>query len=90
MSEPQFHPEAMRAEISESIYQACSQAARLAQHYQEMDPNMLDAIADGIIRFLADGDVYEQVIRTIIASEPALIKRCLDAETDAVLKQLDE
>jgi len=71
-------PEAMRAEISESVYRTLSGAGDICAEYSQTDPDMLDSIADGIIRFLADGDVFEQVIATLMEREPQLISRCLD------------
>jgi len=82
--------EAMRAEISESVYQALSRAGNICAQYCQDDPEMQQAIADGILRFVADGDVLEDTVFYMISQDPELIKRCLDKQTDAVMKQLGE
>ena len=74
--------------IEQLTYNALAAAGQMCQLRCQEEPDLLDAISDGIHRFLCDGDVYEQVIRTLIETDPTLIGRCLAQVDESVSRKV--
>ena len=65
--------------ISDGIYHNLSMAGDLCRQACHRDPDVLNAIADGILRLIGDGDVFEAIIQEMMVRDPNLFVRCLDA-----------
>ena len=54
------------------------------------EPNLLDAIALGIYKFLCDGEVFDQVMITLVTRDPKyfgqILANCEDTVTNKVCK----
>lgn len=74
--------------IEQLTYNALHAAGEMCRERCKEEPDLLDAIADGIHRFLCDGDVYEQVVRTLIETDPELIGRCLASVDEDVSRKV--
>src|SRR5262252_9410986 len=44
----------------------------------QQDPDLLDAIASGIYEFLSDGDVFDQVMVSLVSQDPVYFGGILD------------
>jgi hypothetical protein len=76
--------------VDKLVYETLTTAAQICQIRafapDGPDPNLLDSIASGIHRFLADGDIFDQVIETLIERDPEYFGRRLAAQDEAVAK----
>lgn len=64
-----------RTMVTDLVYNSLKAAGEVCRLRCHTDPDLLDAIGDGILKFIADGDVFEQVIRRIVEVDPQLIER---------------
>lgn len=72
--------------VESLVYNTLSVAGDLCRLNCQEDPDLLDSIADSIYRFLNDGDVFDQVIDTLIEKDPEYFGRCLARQDEAVAK----
>lgn len=52
------------------------------------DVDLLDSIAKGIYDFLCDGDVFDQVMKTIIATDPKYVGRMIADQDEHITKSV--
>jgi hypothetical protein len=52
------------------------------------DPDLLDSISSGIYEFLCDGDVFDQIIITLINTDPDFIGSCLARVEDDIARKV--
>jgi len=69
--------EEYRKHVSDQTYHALESAGDLCRLQCQEDPDLLDFIADGIWRFLSDGDVFDQVMITFFQKNPEYVGHCL-------------
>lgn len=77
-----------RKHISDQIYHTLESAGNLCRLQRRSDPNLLDSIASGLWRFVNDGDVFDQVIKTFVEEHPQYITRILGEIEEDTLKQI--
>jgi hypothetical protein len=62
--------EEFRKHVSDQVYHALQSAGDLCRLRCHEDPDLLDSVADGIWRFLCDGDIYDFAMQTLLAQHP--------------------
>jgi hypothetical protein len=76
--------------VSDLTYHSLQTAGEICRVNCHEQPNLLDAIANGIKRFLEDGDIYNNVIIALIDENPDLVGYCLGlTEVDVAKKVMD-
>ena len=63
--------------IAKQVYHALESAGDLCRIHCKAHPDLLDYIAKGIYDFLCDGDVFDQVVETLIVMDPDYFGRRL-------------
>jgi len=57
-------------QVNQLVYQALAAAGDTCRLLCSAHPDLLDSIAKGISDFLSDGDVFDQVARTLLELDP--------------------
>ena len=74
--------------VDKLVYETLTTAAEICRirafATENPDKNLLDSIAGAIYKFLCDGDVYDQVIETLIERDPEYFGRRLAARDESV------
>lgn len=59
-----------RTHVSDQVYHGLESAGNLCRLRCQPDPDLLDSVADGIWRFLCDGDIFDYVMVTLFRDHP--------------------
>lgn len=57
--------------VQDITYESLANAGNVCRLMCQEHPDLLDQIAKGIMKFLSDGDVFEQVARQLFEEDPA-------------------
>lgn len=74
--------------VSDLTYNSLRSAGEVCRINCPTEPDLLSAIAEGVQRFIADGDIYENVIIEFIRNNPELIGYCIGLCNAEVAKKI--